>query len=183
MSHTISHTGEHSGSRAPICHHCGHSTYDCFIDGQRVPLHVYLVAGQPIDTGPMVDFNQLPLPEWLRAVLRLPEPRIELCAGCAILLFGTPPEPATGGEDDQHELDVEDEVATLPADHPHTHRMIAERRRVAHWMRHQIGAGHTATSRPPRPSIGERAAERVRERQARLTATTQPATLEQPEAP
>lgn len=62
------------------------------IDGVRVPLSVYIVAGQPDDTGPQLDLNAdgVRVPSFLRALTSLPIARAELCVRCIAEVFALP---------------------------------------------------------------------------------------------
>lgn len=72
------------------CSRCGNSVYNCMIDGQRVPIALYFVVGQPPDTGDQVDVNALPVPSFVRELLAVPVSRAELCMKCVSEVFGVP---------------------------------------------------------------------------------------------
>lgn len=72
------------------CDHCKESIYNVFIDGQRVPIVVYMVVSQPPDTGPAVALAKLRVPAFIREMMDLSTPRIELCVKCFAELTGHP---------------------------------------------------------------------------------------------
>lgn len=74
------------------CSRCQQSIYNCIIEGVRVPLVVYLVAGQPEDTGPTIGLNDVgvKVPSVLRAIMSLPIARVELCVRCLAEVFALP---------------------------------------------------------------------------------------------
>jgi hypothetical protein len=66
--------------------------YNCIIDGVRVPLVIYMVAGQPDDTGPNLGLNDegVKVPSFLRALMSLPIARVEWCVRCFAEVFALP---------------------------------------------------------------------------------------------
>lgn len=158
--HTIAHTGAPTGSRANTCHRCGYSVYDTFIDGVRVPGVFYFVVGQPHDTGAEIDWRDVPVPEWVRAVVQLPESRVELCIGCLLEVFGLYPDGPRRGEFEQRVLEqvaVEQRYGRQPdgtpgpdAARPHSHRMREERERAIAWLEFQIGGAWQVGASPRR---------------------------------
>ena len=74
------------------CYRCKQSVYNCFIEGQRVPLVAYIVVQQPDDTGPQFDAvaEGVKLPSAVRAIIGMPIPRVELCVKCFAELFSLP---------------------------------------------------------------------------------------------
>jgi hypothetical protein len=76
-----------------ICDHCGTWCSSAEIDGQSVPLVLYVVAGIPPDyAGPKVDLNApgLKVPELVRELMRQPVARREYCVRCFAQQFGLP---------------------------------------------------------------------------------------------
>jgi hypothetical protein len=73
------------------CTNCGESVYNKMIDGVRVPLVVYMVVGQPPDTGPAVDLDvgsPVKVPSFIREIMQTPVARVEFCVPCFAKIFG-----------------------------------------------------------------------------------------------
>lgn len=87
------------------CSRCQQSIYNCIIDGVRVPMTIYLVAGQPDDTGDTLDLNAdgVKVPSFIRALMSLPTARVELCVRCLAEVFALP--LLAAGEDPMGTLD------------------------------------------------------------------------------
>jgi hypothetical protein len=73
------------------CTNCGESVYNKMIDGERVPLVIYMVVGQPPDTGPNVDLDigsPVKVPSFIREITQTPVQRVEFCVPCFAQIFG-----------------------------------------------------------------------------------------------
>jgi hypothetical protein len=73
------------------CTNCGESVYNKTIDGERVPLVIYMVVGQPPDTGPAVDLDvgsPVKVPSFVREIMQTPVARVEFCVPCFAAIFG-----------------------------------------------------------------------------------------------
>lgn len=74
------------------CTRCKKSIYNVEIEGQRVPLVVYFVVGQPADTGDPLDVNAngVKVPSFIRELMATPAgtQRVELCVPCVAEVFG-----------------------------------------------------------------------------------------------
>lgn len=75
-----------------VCTGCQTSIYNVIVDGVRVPIVVNLWAGQPEDTGPILDLNApgVKVPSFLREMMSTPLATAELCVVCAAKAFGVP---------------------------------------------------------------------------------------------
>lgn len=77
-----------------FCSNCLRPIDEVTIEGKPVPLVVYLVVGQPPDTGPPVDLDEgsgVKVPSWVREIMQphVPTARVELCIPCVAEVFGT----------------------------------------------------------------------------------------------
>jgi hypothetical protein len=73
------------------CSNCGESVYNKMINGVRVPLVIYMVVGQPPDTGPNIDLDigsPVKVPSFIREIMQTPVPRVEWCVPCFAAIFG-----------------------------------------------------------------------------------------------
>jgi hypothetical protein len=75
------------------CDRCGQSVWHSHVQGLdgepvRCPIVVYVVAGQPADTGDPVDLNTVKVPQYLRDLMAQPVARRDLCVNCFAEEFG-----------------------------------------------------------------------------------------------
>lgn len=72
------------------CDRCGESVYNCLIEGVRVPIVVYMVAGVIPDYPTPFDDSapDVKMPQMVREMMDLPESRVEWCVACLAEVFG-----------------------------------------------------------------------------------------------
>jgi hypothetical protein len=143
------------------CSRCQTAIYNCMIDGQRVPILLYFVVGQPDDTG-VFDANGagVRLPSFVREIMQahVPVARAELCMNCVSELFGV--ELVTAQEDSMYSIEqtkltaVQIRAVATDSDIPAVQKAATVMDRV--FLAFQVGRG--ALTAPPLPPPAPKAA-------------------------